>query len=255
MEEHHMQRFTLLALLVAFLVSPLLGQTADEILAKYVKTIGGADKIQAVKTLRRTGKFTGGGGFEATVAQENKRPNLVRREFSIQGLTGINAYNGKSGWKVQPWSGKKDPESLGEEEMKQIVEDADFDGPIIDYRAKGNKVEFVGMEPVEGTDALKLKVTLANGDIRYYYMDTDYYVPIKIEIKRVVRGAEREYETILGDYKEVAGWYLPFSVETGSKGDQGKGKITYEKIEANVAIDDSRFEKPAAAATPAGGKQ
>lgn len=249
-----MRRFTLQALLLAFLVSPLLGQTADEILSKYIKTIGGADKIQAVKSLRRSGKFTGGGGFEATVTQENKRPNLVRREFTIQGLTGINAYNGKAGWKTQPWGGKKDPESMGEEEMKQILEDADFDGPLIDYRAKGNKVEFVGMEPVEGTDALKLKVTLANGDIRYYYMDTDYYVPIKIDIKRVVRGAEREYETILGDYKEVEGWYLPFSVETGSKGDQAKGKISYEKIEANVAIDDSRFEKPAVSGMPAGGK-
>ncbi|HEY6192113.1 MAG TPA: hypothetical protein VI215_07285 [Bacteroidota bacterium] len=249
-----MRRFALQAALFAFLVSPAPAQTADEILAKYLKTVGGMEKIQAVKTLRRTGKFTGGGGFEATVGQENKRPNLVRREFSIQGLTGINAYNGKSGWKIQPWGGKKDPESLGEEEMKQILEDADFDGPMIDYRAKGNKVEFVGMEPVEGTDALKLKVTLANGDIRYYYMDTDYYVPIKIDIKRVVRGAEREYETILGDYKEVDGWYLPFSVETGSKGDQQKGKITYEKIEANVPIDESRFEKPVVAGTPASGK-
>ena len=98
------------------------------------------------------------------------------------------------------------------------------------------------MEPVEGTDAYKLKVTLANGDVRYYYMDTDYYVPIKIDTKRMVRGAEREYETSLGDYKEVAGWYLPHSVETNVKGSQNRQKVAYEKIEANVPIDDSRFQ-------------
>src|SRR3989442_13681877 len=78
---------------LALLATPLSAQTADEIIAKYVKTIGGMDKIQAVTTLRRTGKFTGGGGFEAAVLQENKRPTKVREEFSLQGMTGINAYD------------------------------------------------------------------------------------------------------------------------------------------------------------------
>lgn len=232
-----------LAVLTLFATS-LSAQTADEIVAKYIKTVGGADKIQAVKTLRRTGRFTGGGGFEAAIVEENKRSNMVRQEFSLQGLTGVNAYDGKTGWKIEPWQGKKDAEPLGEEEMKQIVEDSDFDGPLVNYQQKKNKIEFVGMEPVEGTDAFKLKVTLANGDVRYYYMDTDYYVPIKIDTKRMIRGAEREYETSLGDYKEVAGWYLPHSVEVNAKGSQNKQKVTYEKIEANIPIDDSRFHIP-----------
>jgi len=231
---------------LAFFALPASAQTAEEIVAKYLKTVGGADKIQAVKTLRRTGKYIGGGGFEATILEENKRANMVRQEFSLQGLTGINAYDGKTGWKIEPWQGKKDPEPLGEEEMKQILEDSDFDGPLVNYQQKGNKLEFVGMEPVEGTDAFKLKLTLANGDVRFYYMDTDYYVPIKIDTKRIIRGAEREYETSLGDYKEVAGWYLPHSVEVNVKGNPNRQKVTYEKIEANVPLDDGRFHIPPA---------
>src|SRR6267378_199120 len=231
--------------------TPLAAQTADEIIAKYVKTVGGMDRIQAVTTLRRTGKFTGGGGFEAVVVQENKRPTKVREEFSLQGMTGVNAYDGKSGWKIEPWQGKKDPEALSEEEMKQIVEDADFDEPLVNYQQKGNKVEFVALDQVEGTDAYKLKVTLASGDTRYYYMDTDYYVPIKIEMKRMIRGAEQEFETSLGDYKEVAGWYLPYSIESNVKGSDNRQKVTFEKIEANVALDDQRFEKPAQGARAA----
>ena len=239
---------------LALFAIPVSAQTAEEIVAKYVKTIGGAEKIEAIKTLRRTGKFTGGGGFEAVVIQENKRPQMTRQEFSIQGMTGVTAYDGKTGWKIEPWGGKKDVEALGEEEMKGIQEDADFDGPLVNYQQKGNKVEFVGAEPVEGTDAFKLKVTLKNGDIRYYFMDTDYYVPIKIESKRMVRGAEREFETSLGDYKEVAGVYLPHSIESGLKGSPNKSQVTFEKIEANVALDDSRFKQPAIAAKPEGGK-
>lgn len=223
---------------------PLSAQTADEIITKYIKTVGGMEKIQAIKTLRRSGKYTGGGGFEAVVVEENKRPNMVRQEFSFQAMTGVTAYDGKNGWKIEPWEGKKDPEPLGEEEMKSIVEDSDFDGPLVNYQQKGNKVDFVGMDPVEGTDAYKLKVTLANGDVRYYYMDTDYYVPIKIDTKRMVRGAEREYETSLGDYKEVAGWYLPHSMERNVRGSQFKQKVTFEKIEANVVISDDRFARP-----------
>jgi len=235
---------------LTLLTTSLSAQSADDIIAKYVKTVGGMERIQAVTTLRRTGKFTGSGGFEAAVLQENKRPNKVRQEFSLQGMTGVNAYDGKTGWKVEPWQGKKDAEALSEEEMKEIVEDADFDEPLVNYQHKGNKVEFVGMDQVEGTDAYKLKVTLASGDVRYYYMDTDYDVPIKIEKKRMIRGAEQEFETSLGDYKEVAGWYLPFSMESSPKGSQDKQKITIEKIEANVAIDDQRFEKPAVGAPP-----
>lgn len=250
-----MRKFLLGIAGLTLLALPVSAQTADEIVAKYIKTVGGLEKIQAVKSLRRTGKFTGGGGFEAAILEENKRQNMVRQEFSLQGFTQINAYDGKTGWKIEPWQGKKDPEPLGEEEMKQIVEDSDLEGPLVNYQQKGNKVEFVGMEQVEGTDSFKLKMTLANGDFRYYYLDTDYYVPIKIETKRMVRGAEREYETILGDYKEVAGWYLPFSIESGIKGSPFKQKITYEKIEANVAIDDSHFRIPQVSAKAQPDKQ
>jgi hypothetical protein len=243
-KEKTMRRVLLVITGLALLAIPISAQTAEEIVTKYIKTIGGMEKIQTVITLRRTGRFTGGGGFEAVVLEEKKRPNLVRQEFTLQGLTGVNAYSGKAGWKIEPWQGKRDPEPLGEEEMKQILEDSDFDGPLINYQQKGNKVEFAGMEPVEGTDTYKLKVTLSNGDIRFFYMDSDSYVPIKIETKRMVRGAEREYETLLGAYKQVDGWFLPYYVETNVKGSQDKQKVTYEKIEANVPIDDSRFEAP-----------
>jgi len=237
-------RKPLLTLALVALAAPLTAQTADEIIAKYLTNVGGMDKIQAVTTLRRTGKVVLGGGFEAGVIEESKRPNKLRQEFVFQGMTGVNAYDGKTGWKIEPWQGKKDPEALSEEEMKQIVEDADFDEALVNYRQKGNKVEFAGTEQVEGTDVYKLKVTLASGDLRFYYMDTDYYVPIKIDIKRMIRGAEQEFETTLGDYKAVAGWYLPYSIETTRKGSEDTQKITFDKIEANVPVDDGRFAKP-----------
>src|SRR5436305_15050218 len=179
-----MRKAVLLAAAVGLLAIPVCAQTAEEIVGKYVKAVGGTQRIEAVKTLRRTGKFTGGGGFEADVVQENKRPAMVREEFILQGMTGINAYDGKNGWKIDPFGGKKDPEALGEDELKSIVEDADFDGPLVNHQQKGVKLEYEGTEPVEGTDAYKLKLTMPDGETRHYFMDTDYYVPIKVEIHR-----------------------------------------------------------------------
>ena len=237
---------------LALSAAPLLAQapaaappSADEIVAKYAEKVGGIAKIEAVHTLKRSGKFRGGGGFEAKYVQENKRPNLVREELSYQGMTGVNAWDGTTGWKIDPFQGKKDPEPLGEDELKDIIEDSVFDSQLIHYREKGNTVEFAGTEPVEGSDTWKLKVTLKNGDVSYYYIDTEDLVPIKIEFKRMIRGSELELELLPGDYKAVDGWYVPYSCEQGRKGSPQRSTIVFDKIEANVPMDDSLFAKPA----------
>src|SRR5207247_3292085 len=138
-----------------------------------------------------------------------------------------------------------------EDEIKGIVEDAEFDDPLLDYQKKGNKAELVGMDQIDGSDVYKVKLTLAsNGDVRTYYIDVDNFVPIKYEVKRTVRGAEREFEVELGDYKEVNGWYLPFSFAIGGKGSSAANKAQYawERIEANVALDARLSARPAAGA-------
>lgn len=243
-----MRRFVLAIACVLFISASVSAQTADEILNKYFQKIGGVDKLRAVQTMRMTAKFVGGGGFEAVIVGESKRPNMVRQDFLLQGFAAINAYDGKTGWKINPFGGKKDAEALSEEEMKQVVEDSDFDGPLMDYAKKGNKVEFVGKEEFEGDDVYKLKVTLATGTVKHYYMDTEYYVPLKVETRQTVRGTEFESETIFGDYKEVGGIYYAFSMESGPKGSSNKSTVTVQKIEVNVPIDDSRFAMPKAPA-------
>jgi hypothetical protein len=149
----------------------------------------------------------------------------VREEFTFGGLTGVTAFDGKNGWKIEPWAGKKDAEPLGEDETKGIVEDAEFDDPLFNYKERGNTVSLVGTDQIEGTDVYKLMVTLAsNGDVRTYYLDAESCVPIKYEVKRTVRGAERWFEVELGDYKEVQGVLFPFSMAIGPKGSSSADK-------------------------------
>src|SRR2546428_13407227 len=91
---------------LALLAMPLSAQSVDSLIAKYVQASGGTARIQALQTLRRTGKFTGNGGIEAAVVQENKRPNGEPEELSLQGMTGVPPFDGRNGRKTHPRKGQ-----------------------------------------------------------------------------------------------------------------------------------------------------
>jgi len=242
---------SILASLICLFAAGAFAQTADELVAKNLQAKGGIEKIKAIKSLRMTASLDAS-GFKAALGQESKRPALLRSTFSVQGMTQIQAYDGSTGWQISPFQGRKDPELLGEDDMRGLVEDADFDGPLVDAASKGNKIESMGHDQVDGDDAYKLKVTLKNGDILYYYLDPDTYIEIQIEKQQFIRGSVRESVTVLGSYKPVNGVMFPFFVESGPKNNpDARGKVTYTKIEANVPIEDSDFKMPAAPAKPA----
>jgi outer membrane lipoprotein-sorting protein len=216
----------------------------DEIIAKNIAAHGGLEKIKAVQSVRMTGRIILGQGIEAPITLELKRPMRMRMEFTFQGLTGVRAYDGKTGWQLMPFMGKRDPEPLPPEELKEAEEQADLEGPLVEYKTKGHQVELIGKEKVEGTDCYKLKVTLKNGDIVNLYLDTDSLLEIKLDGKRVLRGNEVEFESSFGDYKEVGGLMLPHAFEGGLKGSPQRQKIVFDKVELNAAVDDARFQMP-----------
>jgi hypothetical protein len=226
-------------------------QTADEIVSKNLVAKGGTEKIKALKSLKMTGRFQQG-DFQADVGQESRAPNLIRETFALQGMTQIQAYDGNNGWQISPFQGRKDPELLGEDDLRNVIEDADFYGPLVDYREKGNTVEYLGPATVDGDDAYRLKVTLKNGDIFYYYLDPDTYLEVRIEKQQFIRGSVRESLTNLGSYKLINGVYLATSLEVGDKRNPNSmAQITFSKIEANLQLPDSEFKMPGAALTPA----
>jgi hypothetical protein len=243
-------RYALTVLIAVCLLSIFsFSQTADDLVEKNIEARGGIDKIRAIKTLRMTGKFDGGGGFVARVGQENERPNLIRETFSLQGMTQVQAYDGTTGWQIQPFNGKKDPELMGEDDVRDLLLDADFDGPLVDYKEKGSTVEYLGHDVVDGDDALRLKVTLKNGDIIYDYLDPDTDIEIRKDVQQFIRGAVRERVVGLGSYKPVNGVMYPFSITQGPKNHPDDQTISVQKIDANVTIDPADFALPASLRT------
>lgn len=226
--------------------------TADELIQKNIEARGGLAALQAVKSVVLTGKFRGGGGFEADFVQKTARPGLTRTEFSLQGMTQIQAYDGKDAWQISPFGGRKDPDKLPDDLKKVFQVQADVDGPLIDYATKGNKVEYLGTEDVDGTLAHKLKVTLATGNEITYFFDPDFFLEIRTQSKTFVRGTEQESETDLGDYEKINGVYFPMAIDSGAKGSSSdeKGKVEVTKVEVNTELDPAQFAFPETKAKP-----
>jgi len=216
----------------AFSLLPVCGQaqSVDEIIAKNIQARGGLEKLRAIKTLRVTARFSQG-GFRAKYVQENKREDKVREELILQGMAQVQAYDGHTAWQIDPFRGRKDPNLMSQDDTRALLLDADLEGPLVNYKQKGHAAELMGHDAVEGTDCYKIKLTLHNGDVRYYYLDVDSYLEIKFETQSKVRGAFEYSDTVLGDYEEVEGVYFPFLIETTETGTDNWARFTVEKIE------------------------
>jgi hypothetical protein len=157
-------RFALLFVCVALIVPVEFAQeqhapTVDELVAKNIQAKGGATALRALQSLRLTGKMlVNQGQIELRYVETKARPSKIRIDATLQGMTAVNAYDGKDGWKISPFQGRKDPEKMSTDDVKPLMEDADIDGPLVDWKSKGSTVEYLGTEDVDGTPAHKLKV-------------------------------------------------------------------------------------------------
>ncbi len=224
----------------------LCAQTVDDIIARNIQARGGLQKLRSLQTVRITARMTVG-GFRAAYVQENKRAHKIRQDVSLQGMTQVQAYDGKTAWEIDPFSGRRDPQLLSEDDAKSVTDDADIEGQLVDYKEKGYSAELLGHDSVEGTDCYKIKLTMKNGDVRYYYLDTDSSLELKTETQRLVRGAVEYHESVYGDYEQVNGIYFPFASDNTERSHpQQHVRVTVEKVEVNAPLDDSLFALPVA---------
>ena len=233
-----------LAAIALLTAAPVSAQTVDEIVARHVAARGGREALAAVRTLRMTGRANAGPGREAIVRREIARPGRIRTEFVFQGTTGVYAWDGSAGWCVSPLDGSLEAEPLPAEQAALSAEQADFEGPLVDWKAKGHAVERVGSDELSGAAAHKLKVTLKSGVVRHIWVDAKTGLVVRTESTRKLRGHEVKLETVYGDYRETGGVSFARSIETGVQGRPQRLRIVVETVETNPALDDSRFSLP-----------
>jgi hypothetical protein len=232
----------LAAVLSALTIS---AQSVDEIVAKSLAARGGVDKIKTIQTQRLTGHISLGPDAEGPFMVEIKRGNKMREEMTLGGKVIIRTMSGSAGWIV---AGDDEPQALPAGAVRNMSGGADIDGPLMDYKAKGNKVELQGKEKVEGRDAYKLMVSMASGQVRYEFIDCETYLGTKWQGK--IAGGDKDFdvESYFHDYKKVDGVMFAFAIDSNTVGDPNKQKLVFDEVEVNIPLDDARFGKPTPAA-------
>ncbi len=218
-------------------------QTADQILAKVIAARGGRDKLHAVHSQRISGTISFG-DVSGPFVVELKRPLKMHMQLTVQNQTMVRVYDGQSGWANNPFAGKLNPEPMSEDELKNITEESDFDGPLLDYKSKGNQVELAGKDKVKDKDVWRVKLTNKNGDVRFYLFDADSFLLLKWEGKRKYEGQELPVESYFTDYREVGGLKFAFAIDSGSSATDVNQKIRIDKIDLNPNLNDAEFAKP-----------
>ena len=233
-------------LAVLFVAMPLVADemTVDDVIAKNIEAKGGQDAWDAVDSAKIVGKINMG-GMEMPMTLYFKRPSMVRMEMEMQGQKIVQAYDGESGWQIMPLMGKTEPQPMSALELKQVKRQADFEGPLVNWKEKGHTVELIGETEVDGTPAYELKVTYDTGDVSTLYLDAEHFVEFKSLGKVETPQGEMEMEGILGDYKEVGGVMLAHSMEMRPSGQPQGAVITFDSIDVNPeGITEALFAMP-----------
>ena len=228
----------------AALAVPAGAQTADEVIARSIEARGGVAKIKAIQSLRMTGKMTMG-PIEMPMTVEIKRPSSFRAEMSFQGQPVVQAFDGQQAWTISP-TGNGRPEALPAEAARQMEQQADIEGALVDYKAKGHQAELVGRDKLDGADAYRIKLTHKDGDVEHYLIDAKSWLPVRVEATRRLGENQIEGETTIGDYVEAGGWKWPHSIVNAAKGRPEKQTLVFDTVEVNPVLNDSRFRLPAA---------
>ena len=228
-------------LLLALTAAP--SMTLEEVLQKNYAARGGLEALRAVKSVRMKQHNEGGWGYFETITT-TARGLKSRSDTTSQGMTESSAVDGFKGWQTNAFGGRKDAIAMSPDDLTAALDDADLDGPLVDWKQKGHVVELLGTEDLDGSPTWKLKVTLKSGTVEFWFLDAETFIELKVLTQRKIRGALVEYETEFGNYAKIDGVYYPFSFESRRRRSQWTSHTTVDQVEVNVKVDDAFFARP-----------
>jgi len=210
----------------------------DALVARNLAAKGGAEKLKAIQTIRIDATATVQ-GTRTPMVMELKRPNLRRQEVTLNGQTIVQAFDGTTGWVINPATGDQ-PVQLPPGATAAMKQQSEFDSPLLDYKAKGVTITLVGQEPVDGHDAYHLAVKTKDGTLRDYYLDADTALEFRVDGAVEQNGRKGVLSVAMSDYRDVDGVKLPFSLRQSMDG-QTLADLSVSKINLNVPLDASLF--------------
>jgi hypothetical protein len=205
--------------------------------------------FQAIHSMKATGTISLGGNASGTIRVLAMRPSFFRADIHQGATTIIQAYDGKTGWQIQSTEGKGAPVSVTGDSLADLQDQAEnaIGGPLLDYAARGSRVDLMGEQLVDGTSCYKLKITLRSGHLIYQYLDKSTYLEVREELPRTINGQEKIIVETVGDYRKFGGWLFPCSFVSTVDEKPGEN-LRIQNVELNLPVNTITFHMPAAAA-------
>jgi outer membrane lipoprotein-sorting protein len=216
-------------------------QTADEIVASNLKAKGGIEKLKSISSVKMIGKMTAQ-GREMPMTVYSKRPNLLRQDIKLPVGSVVQAFDGTTAWVIPP--GEEAAREVTGPQAEGARKNADFDSPLLDYAAKGHKIELVGKEKTGGADVYHLRLVKKDGAIEHYYIDATTNLEVKRTAEVDAGGATQLLESELSDYKPIDGMMIPHTIKQ-SMGGMPVSQMTIDSIVFNGPMEDTLFKMPA----------
>lgn len=219
--------------------------TAPQIVAKNIAARGGLDAWRKVQTVVYFGHIESANAPEPSLpfALDQKRPNKTRFEIRAQNQTFLRMYDGSRGWKLRPGrSGKPELQPYTNEDLNFARDGQGFDGPLMDYAAKGISVALDGVDKVEGHKAYRLSVRLPSGSSHHVWIDAQTFLDIKYDRQSIAPSGQSGLVSVYNrDYRTVEGLQIPFMIETGTTATKATDRMVIDKVVLNQPLDDQMF--------------
>ncbi|ATL46116.1 outer membrane lipoprotein-sorting protein [Chitinophaga caeni] len=238
-----MKRVKMLALSLALIFTGAVAsqaQSVDEIVNRHLAAMGGADKLNSIKSLYIEGNMEIQ-GMEIPIKQWIIQNKALRLEMDVMGTSNIQVVKPTTGWMQMPVSNVPDPTDMEPEQVKTAAKQLDISGDLTNYAAKGSKVELKGKETLDGVDTYHLVMTDKDGKKQDLFLDAKTYYIVKKVMTAEQQGQEMTIETLISDYRKGDdGFISAHAIEQPLTG----MKMTFSKVNYNVDVDNKLFDKP-----------
>ncbi len=224
-------------------------QTADEIVAKHITAIGGADKWKAIKSVESTNK-TNGNGADVTIVTTTIQGEAQKMYITVMGMEIIASTTKESGWMQRPamMGGTGEPEDMPASVVaaaKDKMDGRGYGASIVAFKEKdGGKAELLGDDKVNGKEVFKLKMTDKAGVVSTAYISKDKYMLLKYSANIEIMGNKMDADILMGDFRQVEGLTFPFNVETPNPQTGSPQVVETESIKLNGTYGPELFAKP-----------
>lgn len=235
-----------IALAATLVALPAVAETLDAVLSRHYEAIGGLDAWRAVETCRWNGRMEMPAGMEAPFSMTFARPLKARLEIEIQDMTGIQVYDGETAWAQLPFAGSSEPVVMPEDQAQLMREQADLDGPLVDWQEKGHQLELVGKETIGVAEAYHVRAELAGGNVRDFFIDAETGLLVRQEATVMVQGEPMEIETIFSDHRNVGGMVVAHTIESKPKEAPSGQVLKIDSIDIGIEIPEDFFDMPSA---------